>query len=78
MLVQVCHFAQLRERAGRSEETVQIDPGTSVAALYARMFPPTDGRVLPVMFAVNQQYVTADHPLVEGDEVAFIPPLGGG
>jgi molybdopterin converting factor small subunit len=42
------------------------------------MFPPTDGRVLPVMFAVNQQYVTADHPLVEGDEVAFIPPLGGG
>ena len=78
MLVQVCHFAQLRERAGRSEETVQIDPGTSVAALYDRMFPPIDGRVLPVLFAVNQQYVDADHPLVEGDEVAFIPPLGGG
>ena len=78
MLIQVRHFAQLRERAGRSEETVQVDPGTSVAALYARIFPPTDGHALPVLFAVNEHYVPAGHTLVEGDEVAFIPPLGGG
>ena len=30
------------------------------------------------MFAVNQEYVTEDHILTDGDEVAFIPPLAGG
>jgi molybdopterin synthase catalytic subunit len=28
--------------------------------------------------AVNLEYTTWDHPLREGDEVAFIPPVSGG
>ena len=33
---------------------------------------------LPVMYAVNSAYVDGGQPLQHGDEVAFIPPLGGG
>ncbi|EED36074.1 molybdenum cofactor biosynthesis protein C [Luminiphilus syltensis NOR5-1B] len=31
-----------------------------------------------VIAAVNQQVVSADHPLADGDEVAFFPPMTGG
>ena len=42
------------------------------------MFPPSPEGAMPAMFAVNQTYVDGDHPLEHSDEVAFIPPLGGG
>lgn len=31
-----------------------------------------------LLMAVNQTLVTADHPLTDGDEVAFFPPVTGG
>ncbi len=78
MQVQVRHFAVLRERAGLLEETVDVQPGTTVSDLYARMFPPGPLGSVPVMYAVNSEYVESGHTLMDGDEVAFIPPLGGG
>jgi molybdopterin converting factor small subunit len=30
------------------------------------------------MYSVNADYVPADYPLGDGDEVAFIPPVSGG
>ncbi len=78
MRVQVQYFAMLRERRGCAAETVQIQPGTTAADLYAILFPPGPDGMLPVMFAVNHQYVSKDQALVDADEVAFIPPLGGG
>ena len=27
---------------------------------------------------VNAEYVSEDHPIQEGDEIAFIPPVSGG
>jgi len=30
------------------------------------------------MHSVNAEYVSPDHPLRDGDEVAFIPPVSGG
>ena len=78
MQVHVRYFAVLRERAGRSEDTVQIDPGTTATELYRVLFPPGPDGSLPVMFAVNQVYVPGDQQLCDGDELAFIPPLGGG
>ena len=76
--VQVRYFAVLRERRGCDEEALAIRLGETVGALYARLFPAGADGVLPVMFAVNRQYVTKQHVLNDGDEVAFIPPLGGG
>lgn len=76
--VQIRYFAQLREQRGCDAEAVAITPGETVGGLYARLFPPGPEGALPVMFAVNRAYVRADVALSPGDEVAFIPPLGGG
>jgi molybdopterin converting factor small subunit len=76
--VRVRHFSVLREQRGTAEETVNVEPGTTVRALYAELFPPGRDGALPVLFAVNRAYVGPQHVLVAGDELAFIPPLGGG
>lgn len=80
MSVTVLLFAVLREARGASSLTVDLRPDETVSALYARLFPDLvdGGRRLPVMYAVGQTYVERDHLLADGDEIAFIPPLGGG
>lgn len=76
--VKVMFFAMLREQRGAAEAAVGLLPGERVGELYARLFPAGAGGVMPVAYAVNHAYVGAEHPLCGGDEVAFIPPLGGG
>jgi molybdopterin converting factor subunit 1 len=78
MQVKVRYFAALRERVGKSEDLVEVEPGTTVGGLFVDMFPPSSEGSMPAMFAVNQVYVDGDYPLKPSDEVAFIPPLGGG
>ena len=78
MQVKVRYFAVLRERAGKTEDLVEVAPGTTVGGLFADMFPPSAEGAMPAMFAVNRAYVSGDHALEHSDEVAFIPPLGGG
>jgi molybdopterin synthase sulfur carrier subunit len=31
-----------------------------------------------VRVAINQQFASADTPLADGDELAFLPPISGG
>lgn len=76
--VSVRFFAVLRERRGRDAERISVPAGTTVAELYRELFPPIDGMVLPVLFAINRAYASGETVLDDGDEVAFIPPLGGG
>lgn len=78
MQVTVRYFAALREQKGSDEETVGVTTATDVASLFATLFQGSPLAGLPVLFAVNQAYVSADTLLRDGDEVAFIPPLGGG
>jgi molybdopterin converting factor small subunit len=74
--VHVLYFAGLREQKARADEWVTIQPGCPAAELFDTLFPgqPREG----IAFAVNRVRVAAAHPLAEGDEVAFLPPLGGG
>ena len=76
--VKVRHFAVLRERRGCAEESLAVEVGTTAGALYRALFPPLPAGVMPVMYAVNRCYVASETLLADGDEVAFIPPLGGG
>lgn len=41
---------------------------------------PSINRALPggIRVAVNQVFASADHPLADGDELAFLPPISGG
>jgi molybdopterin converting factor subunit 1 len=73
----VRYFAVFRERAGCEAErldTAAATPGELYATLHARLgLDPTLVRA-----AVNGEFVEMDHPLREGDEVVFVPPVAGG
>jgi molybdopterin converting factor subunit 1 len=81
MRIHIRYFASLREATGQSAEALSLPEGTDVAAartLLAERHPAL-ARLLPgCAVAVNRAYVAADTPLHEGDELAFIPPVGGG
>lgn len=75
MRVRVRWFAALRERRGTTEEQVDLPDGLTAREAYARLAPPAE---LPVAYVVNGEAVPAATRLVDGDEVAFLPPVGGG
>ncbi len=75
MHVMVRYFASLREEKSVDEELVRITLPIKVIELFVQIFQRSP---VGIRFAVNQSYVSADHLLESGDEVAFLPPLGGG
>jgi MoaE-MoaD fusion protein len=78
MLVRIRLFAQLRERAGASELSIELPEGARVrdALADAAVAALADG--LPLVLAVNRSYAPPDAPLAAGDELALIPPVSGG
>lgn len=77
MSVIVRYFAGLREQMGRQED--KLDAGS--CATVAEVWKEVSGREqLPdnLLSAVNLEYVASDHPVKDGDEVAFFPPVTGG
>ena len=75
MSVHVFYFAQLREERGCSQEERAVEQGSSVSDLFAAIFGRSP---IGIRFAINQSYVPSSSIPVDGDEVAFLPPLGGG
>lgn len=83
--LKLLYFAWLREKAGVGEETVDAPQGVATVGElvdwlvsrgggFAEAF--TDRKVVRV--AVNQEYVSFDHHVAAGDEIAFFPPVTGG
>jgi molybdopterin synthase catalytic subunit len=79
--VRIRLFALQRELAGAREVQVDLPEPASVEtawdALVARFPLLAPGRP-SVRFARNGAYADATEPLVDGDEVAMIPPVSGG
>jgi len=77
MSIRVRYFASLRERLGRSEDTLETDTELTVADVWTTLVPeqPLDANTLA---AVNREYVETDRRVRDGDEVAFFPPVTGG
>jgi molybdopterin synthase catalytic subunit len=76
MHVTVRLFAQLRERAGTSELSLELPEGARVQDAIDEL--GTLAADLPVVMAVNREYADGDAPLAPGDELALIPPVSGG
>jgi molybdopterin synthase catalytic subunit len=76
MQVTVRLFAQLRERAGASELSIELPDGARVQDAIDELGALAGG--LPVVMAVNREYADGDSPLAAGDELALIPPVSGG
>lgn len=81
MDVRVRYFAALREAVGRDNETLALPAGADVAAARAALaarYPALVALLPRCIAAVNRQYVAPEAPLADGDEIVFVPPLGGG
>ncbi|GAC1522269.1 MAG: molybdopterin synthase sulfur carrier subunit [Ktedonobacteraceae bacterium] len=81
MNIRIRYFASLRETVEMSEETLTLQEGASVATLRASLltrYPRLQTAMERSLCAVNHQYVSLETLLHEGDEVVFIPPVGGG
>ena len=77
--VHVQYFAVLREQAGCSRETVVTGAATA-AQLYDEL-RDRHGLRLPrstLRVAIKEDVTDWSHPLGEGDQVVFIPPVAGG
>lgn len=77
--IQVEYYAQLREEAGRAEETVQTAAPT-VSALFDELdrrhgFSLSAG---DLRASVNASFADWDAPVEAQDLVVFIPPVAGG
>ena len=84
-MIRIRYFARVREELELAEEELSWrEQIASVGALVdwlARERGEIWRRVLSqphLLYAVNQSLADMDHPIREGDEVAFFPPVTGG
>ena len=77
MAIQVKFFASLRERVGQSDARLDANEVNTAQDVWQQIV----GDAEPdknILIAVNMEYVDATHPVNDGDEVAFFPPVTGG
>ncbi len=82
-MIHVVFFAQLREQLGVAKMDISAGQIKTLADLKKYLLVQNSSweRALSnsrLLTAVNHAYVKGDHVLVDGDEVAFFPPVSGG
>ncbi|MFN2432416.1 MAG: MoaD/ThiS family protein [Gemmatimonadota bacterium] len=79
--VRVLLFGQARELAGTGEHLLALE-GTATVARAAELLGRAYPAVAPLLercsFAVDRTYARREELLRPGDELAVIPPIGGG
>ena len=81
MKIRLRLFASVRDIVGDRELTLEVSQGIEASALLELVvsrYPRLHGLAPCLKMAVNQEYVDGGHVLIEGDEVALIPPVSGG
>ena len=79
MRIRVRLFAAYRERAGVEALELDLPEGARVADAKAALEARFPGLSLGEgMAAVNAEFASAETRLLEGDELAFLPPVSGG
>ena len=83
--MKVLYFAWIKQKVGVGEEDLSLPAKVhTVGALIEWLKKRSTGHagaladLSIVRTAVNQEYVAVDHPVTDGDEVAFFPPVTGG
>jgi sulfur-carrier protein len=82
MKIYITYYASLREQAGKSAESIEVDQAElTPSILYCKLkqkysFTLTENHIRA---AVNDQFIDlTSYLLQENDRVAFIPPVAGG
>jgi MoaD family protein len=79
--VRVKFFAAPREAVGAGEIERELPAGSTVGELIDRLteeYPVLRAYTRFISVAVNRAYVGMQTELHDGDEVACLPPVGGG
>ena len=82
-MIHFIFLAQLREKLGVSSMDIPAEQIKTLSELkkYLLLQNPAWEPVLSnlkILTAVNHSYVKGDEALLDGDEVAFFPPVTGG
>ena len=79
MWVQVRYFAAVREIIGDTAARWELPEGATVGDLWGHLATANPSlQQLTCTAAVNQEYVSPETELADGDEVVFVPPVSGG
>jgi MoaE-MoaD fusion protein len=81
MRVHILVFGVLKDLIPESSAPLELPDGARVRDLldhHKRSFAQRDELWRSLAVAVNREYVSADHALQDGDEVALLPPVSGG
>ncbi len=79
MKMTVHYFAQLKDRFKRESDIVDFEGAVSVSDLLAKIFPDQVEKMSSFLrVAINEEYVSWESQIHDGDEVVFIPPVAGG
>ena len=81
MTIEVLFFAQLKDAFGCERKKLSLEDRATVndAIEALKGSPEWDQvRMLPMLCAVNERMVSADHRLQDGDRLALLTPISGG
>lgn len=79
--VRIRAFARIRELLDASEVMLDVDPGSrvrDVVAALARATPSLQSLLPATRVARNGRIGSDDERVEDGDELALLPPVGGG
>ena len=81
MHIRVLFFGVLKDLTGFATDRIELPAGASAATVfehYAAAFPKLRAMENSILLARNQEFVRPAQSIVDGDEIAFLPPVSGG
>ena len=81
MKVQVRLFARARDLAGADRVDLQLKAAATIADLrqaLAAMYPVLEKLILRSAIGQNEEFARDAEPVIEGAELALLPPVSGG
>ena len=81
MKITVQLFAGVSELLGKRHVTLDMAEGATVSLLWDQLtseYPRVTPFLSSLVCAIDEEFVSSEHPLRDGDEVAIIPPISGG
>ena len=81
MAVRVLAFARLRELLGFGERSIEVTPAATLEDVWVALtasLPEAARLRASTRFARNGEIVDGSERVGDGDEIALLPPVGGG
>ena len=81
MRVRVLFFGMLKDVAGRAEDQLDLEAGSTLGGVfeqYCGRFPRMREMAGSIVLARNREFAGPSAAVADGDEIAFLPPVSGG